>query len=107
MNLRDDKRDLWNGFGDGLARAFEFAVTPAIFAGIGLALDRRLGVFPVLTIGLFVLAMVGMFVKLWFAYDAQMRAIEEQGSWRRQAAPRTNATPSTPVAATTAPGSAA
>ena len=87
MNLLDDKRDLWNGFGDGLARAFEFAVTPAIFAGIGLVIDRRIGLFPVLTIGLLVFSLVGMFIKLWFTYDAQMRSIEEQGAWRRSSAP--------------------
>lgn len=83
MNLLDEKRDLWNGFGEGLSRAFEFAVTPALFAGIGLVLDRRIGIFPVFTIGLLVFALVGMFIRLWFSYDAQMRSIEEKGAWRR------------------------
>lgn len=82
MDLRDDRRDLWSGFGDGLARAFEFAVTPAIFAGIGLFIDRRVELFPVFTIALLVFALIGMFVRMWFGYDAQMKAHEARGSWQ-------------------------
>lgn len=75
-----------NGFGDGLAVAFEFAITPAIFAGIGHLLDRWLGVVPVFTIALLVFGVVGMFLKMWFAYDARMKTQEAEAVWSRKTA---------------------
>jgi hypothetical protein len=66
---QNDKRDLYNGFGDGLARAFEYAVTPAIFGVLGYLLDRAIGTVPVLTIVLALICVVGMFLKTWYTYD--------------------------------------
>lgn len=80
VDLRD-RRELYNGFGDGLSRAFEFAVTPAVFGAMGYAVDRAVGVTPVFTIALLLFAVVGMFVKLWFAYDAEMRRHESRAAW--------------------------
>ena len=67
---QNDKRDLYNGFGDGLARAFEFAVTPAIFGVLGYLPRPGLGTVPVFTIVLALLCVVGMFLKTWYVYDA-------------------------------------
>jgi hypothetical protein len=78
---QNDKRDLYNGFGDGLARAFEYAVTPAIFGFLGYLLDRAIGTVPVFTIILALLCVVGMFLKTWYAYDATMKAHEAAGPW--------------------------
>lgn len=75
------KRDLYNGFGNGLSRAFELAVTPAVFGGIGYVLDRVFGLVPVLTIALLLLSLVGMFVRMWYGYDAEMKAHEARGPW--------------------------
>ena len=58
-----ERREIRQGFGDGLAAAFELAATPAIFGVLGWLLDRRLDLFPVFTLG---------FVLLTVAY----------GSWR-------------------------
>lgn len=76
-----DTRDLYNGFGNGLARAFELAVTPAVFGGIGYAVDRSIGTVPLVTIGLLLFALVGMFVRMWYGYDAEMKAHEARGPW--------------------------
>ena len=76
-----DKRDLYNGFGDGLAQAFEFAVTPAIFGVLGYILDRAIGTVPVFTIILALLCVVGMFLKTWYVYDAAMKAHEDSSPW--------------------------
>lgn len=76
-----DKRAMNKGFGDGMSRAFEFVATPAVFAGIGHLLDRAAGTAPVLTLGLAAFALVGMFVRLWFAYDAEMRQHESAARW--------------------------
>ena len=73
-----------NGFGDGLARAFELAVTPAIFGLIGYGLDRWLGIVPVLTI---VLSMVALVVKgyvMIVEYDQSMRRLEADKPWARK-----------------------
>jgi len=80
---QNPKRDLYNGFGDGLALAFEFAVTPAIFGVLGYLLDRAIGTVPVFTIIFALLCVVGMFVKVWYSYDASMRAHEAKAPWRR------------------------
>jgi hypothetical protein len=87
---------MYRGYGDGMARAFEFALTPAIFCGIGYALDRWLGIVPVLSIVLFLVSVVGMFAKTWYAYEARMRVEDAAAPWAR----RTPVTPtSTPPAA--------
>lgn len=83
MDLRE-RRELMNGFGDGLAVAFEFAVTPAVFAGLGHLLDRRLGLVPLFTIVLLAFGVVGMFLKMWFAYDHRMRVVEREAVWARK-----------------------
>jgi F0F1-type ATP synthase assembly protein I len=80
----NDKRDLYSGFGDGLALAFEFAVTPAIFGGLGYLFDRAVGTLPVFTIIFVLFCIVGMFVKIWYSYDASMREHEANAPWGRQ-----------------------
>jgi F0F1-type ATP synthase assembly protein I len=83
-----EKRDFYNGFGDALARAFEFAVTPAIFGFLGYVLDRAIGTIPVFTIILALLCIVGMFLKTWYTYDTTMRAHDADSPWGRPAQPR-------------------
>jgi F0F1-type ATP synthase assembly protein I len=79
----NDKRDLYNGFGDGLAKAFEFAVTPGIFGVLGYFLDRAIGTLPLFTIILVLLCIVGMFLKTWYTYDLHMRTHEADKPWGR------------------------
>jgi len=68
------QRELYNGFGNALARSFELIVTPALFTLIGLGLDHWLGVFPVLTIVFAVLAIVGMSIKMYYGYTVAIEA---------------------------------
>jgi sterol desaturase/sphingolipid hydroxylase (fatty acid hydroxylase superfamily) len=56
-----------------LSRAFEFALTTAVFGGLGALVDRWLGTSPVALVVLLLLGVVGQFARLWYAYDAQMR----------------------------------
>jgi len=72
------KRELNTGFANALTRSIEFAVTTAIFCGLGWLVDRRLGTAPAFIIGLSVLALVGQFVRFWYAYDAEMRRHEDE-----------------------------
>lgn len=78
------KRETYNGFGEALAQGFEMALTPAIFGGLGFALDNWLGTAPVLLIVLLLFSFVGMFVRAWIGYDTQMRRHELNGPWGRK-----------------------
>ncbi len=73
--------ELYNGFGEGLSRAFELALTPAIIAGLGYLLDRWLGLLPLFTIVFFLMAMVGLIARMWYGYDARMKEHERNGPW--------------------------
>ncbi len=63
-------------------RAFEFSATIAIFCLIGFGLDRWFDTAPFFMVTLFVIVLIGQTVRLWYAYDAQMRKHEAE---RRQA----------------------
>lgn len=76
-----DRRDLYNGFGNTLARAVEFVAAPVIFALLGAALDRRFGLTPFLTVTLLVLGLAGTFVRTWYGYVEAMKAEEAKGPW--------------------------
>jgi len=83
----NDKRHLYNGFGDSLARAFEFAVTPAIFGFLGYLLDRAIGTLPVFLILFSLICVVGIMIKSFYAYDEEMKAHEAAGPWGRAKPP--------------------
>ncbi len=72
------RRTLTRGFGDGFAYGFEFAATTAIFLGIGWLLDRWLGTDPVFMIVFGVLGIVGQSLRLYYAYEAKMKALEAE-----------------------------
>ena len=76
-----ERRELYSGFGDSLVWAFEFAATPALFGLIGHFLDRRLGTGPWLTVVLVVFALVGLSVRAYYRYVADMEAIEARAPW--------------------------
>jgi hypothetical protein len=74
---------LANTFGLGFSRAFELAVTPALFGAMGYGLDRWLGTLPLFTAILSVLVLIGMLLRTWYGYCYRMEAIEAQGPWAR------------------------
>ncbi len=74
----NEKRELNRGFGDGMSRAFEFAATPLVFGALGYGVDTLLDTRPVFTIVLATFAVVGMFIRLWYGYDAEMREQEQR-----------------------------
>lgn len=76
-------RDTYHGFGESMSRAFELAVTPALFGVVGYALDRWLGILPVLTITLALLAIVGLSLRMWCGYEVRMKQHDAEGPWAR------------------------
>jgi ATP synthase protein I len=64
------------GLGSAAAKGAELAVSLLVFFGIGWLLDRWLGTAPWFMIGLLVFAIVGQMVRIWYAYDFEMRQHE-------------------------------
>ena len=90
MDLRE-RQDLNNGFGNAMSRAFELAMTPAIFGGLGWLLDRWVGTLPLFTLLLFLFGVAGTGYMAWFRYDQEMKAQEADAVWNRDRR-ETNAT---------------
>ena len=82
-----ERRQLYQGFGDTLALAFELAFTPVIIGLMGYGLDRWFGILPVLTIVFVLMAIVGMSARMWYGYDARMKVHEANGPWARRVSP--------------------
>lgn len=76
---------------DNLGRGMDMALVTLVFLGIGWAIDRRLDTKPLFMIGLVLVALVGQFVKMWYAYDATMARHEDERRAAAQAAPRAQA----------------
>ena len=74
----EERRQLNNGAGEALARAFELALTPTMMAGFGWLLDRWLGTGPWLFIFLFVFTFSYLMWKYAKGYDAEMREHERK-----------------------------
>jgi F0F1-type ATP synthase assembly protein I len=70
------RRAMNRGLGDALSRAFEFAATLGLCVVVGLFLDRKFGTTPWFMIGLSIFSLVGQFIKIWYAYDAEMKRHE-------------------------------
>ena len=56
----------------------DIALTLLVFLGLGALIDRWLGIFPVFTILLVVIASLGTFVRLKYTYDATMERLEAE-----------------------------
>ena len=79
---------LYNGFGNGFARAFELAVTPALFGFLGHLLDLALGTSPVFLVVFALLCVIGMGVRMYYGYDQAMREEEAKSIWGQPAKPK-------------------
>ncbi|MCA1690666.1 MAG: AtpZ/AtpI family protein [Actinobacteria bacterium] len=75
------KGDLYRTFGDSYTRAFELAFTPAIFGALGYAVDRWLGIVPVLTIVFALVALLTLMARTWYGYVKRMEVLEQGGPW--------------------------
>jgi ABC-type protease/lipase transport system fused ATPase/permease subunit len=76
---------------DTLGRGMDLALTLLVFLALGYALDRWLGLFPLFSITLVVLASVGMFVRMRYTYEATMQRLEAERNAARRAAGRQSA----------------
>ncbi|MCU1427128.1 MAG: putative F0F1-ATPase subunit (ATPase) [Actinomycetia bacterium] len=82
MNLRD-RQATYNGFGNALSQAVEIVATPLLFALVGFFLDRLAGTRPLFTVSLALFALVGMALRMYYAYREAMAREEEGKPWTR------------------------
>jgi len=89
-------RDVNNGFGEGLATAFELVVTPLLMGFVGWLLDRWLGTHLVfaLSFGLFTFGYLVW--KLVVRYNHEMAGHESAVAWARPSVFRSTAGRVTP-----------
>ena len=79
----DARRDLYQGFGNALATAFEMVATPALFVLLGVWLDGRVGTRPLCAVVLGVLALTAVVLKAYYGYRDAIDREEEGKPWRR------------------------
>ncbi len=75
------KGELYRTFGNSYTRAFELAFTPALFGLMGYGLDRWLGIVPVFTLALGLVAFLTLLLQTWAGYVEQMKSLENAGPW--------------------------
>jgi len=66
------------GADDNLGRGMEAAIMLGLFLGLGWLIDSWLGTRPGFMIGLTVFAAVGVFVRMKYAYEATIAALEAE-----------------------------
>ncbi|MGH9279614.1 MAG: AtpZ/AtpI family protein [Acidimicrobiales bacterium] len=86
--VRGPQGELYNSFGQGFSRAFELAVTPALFGLMGYGLDRWVGTLPLFTAVFSIVALVAMLLRTWFGYCYRMEALEAAGPWASRPVPK-------------------
>jgi F0F1-type ATP synthase assembly protein I len=79
-----ERRSLNNAFGEALAYAFEFAITPVLFAGLGWLLDQWLGTAPVVTVALAGFGFIGVCLRTAYRYKEKVELDEEGKPWTRR-----------------------
>ncbi|MEA3020057.1 MAG: hypothetical protein QOI47_1581 [Actinomycetota bacterium] len=74
MDLRTftERRDLYNGFGDTMARAFEVVFTPLLFGLLGWWIDGRTHTRPLFALVLGILVLLYTLWKLMHGYTTNM-----------------------------------
>ncbi|WP_419840815.1 AtpZ/AtpI family protein [Candidatus Poriferisodalis sp.] len=66
------------GSEDGLAKAIEIVMTPALFAAAGFGLDRWWGTGPWLALSFGMVAFIGKLLVEWYRYAERMHVHEQE-----------------------------
>jgi F0F1-type ATP synthase assembly protein I len=75
---------MWHGFSNALSHAFELVATTVLFVLLGLWIDGRVGTRPLFTVVLGLLAVIGLGVRAYYTYTAQIERDEEGKPWLRK-----------------------
>ena len=83
MDLRD-RRDLYNGLGNGLNRAFDLVIIPFVFAVPGWFLDRAVGTSPLFAFVTGAFGLAGVVARAYWEYSAKMDRLQAELPGRKQ-----------------------
>ena len=78
---RRDQRDTWHGFSNALVAGVRDRRDPLLFVLLGLWIDGRVGTRPLFTVVLGLLAVIGLGVRAYYTYKAQIERDEEGKPW--------------------------
>ena len=67
-----------SGIDSSISQGAELAGSVLVFFLIGFGLDVWLGTTPGFMIGLVLFGVIGQFVKMYYAYSARMRTLEQE-----------------------------
>jgi len=81
---RRDQRATWEGFSNALSHAVELVGTTVIFVLLGLWIDGRVGTRPLFTVVFGLFAVVGLGVRAYYRYMAEVAREEEGKPWLRK-----------------------
>ena len=79
--------------GQTLGRGVDFALVIFVFFGIGALVDRWLGTWPGVAIGLVLFSVVGQFVSMYYRYKAEMEVHEAERRARQAASAQRQPSP--------------
>lgn len=83
---RTFRQKMNRGYSDGMSRAFEVALVPVVFGGLGWLVDSALGTKPAFLLAFVIFAVVGMFLRIWIRYNNEMAQEEAGKVWNRSSA---------------------
>jgi F0F1-type ATP synthase assembly protein I len=66
------------GVDAGIGQGMEMALTVVVFLALGWVIDAWIDTRPIFTVVFVVFAMVGQSVRMWLAYDARMKVLEQE-----------------------------
>lgn len=72
---------------EGSGHGVELALLVLVYLLIGIGLDAWLNTQPIFTIALVLIAVIGQFVKTYYAYNARMTLLEEKRAQSTRARP--------------------
>lgn len=72
-----------SGDGDAIGEALTFILIPLLFGAFGRWLDGVFGISPVLMLVLGIFGLVGVFLAVYYRYQARIAELDQDKPWTR------------------------
>ncbi|MCB9389166.1 MAG: AtpZ/AtpI family protein [Acidimicrobiia bacterium] len=79
-----DRRDTYQGISTAWDRSFEFIGSLLFFCGAGFLIDRWIDTTPLFTIVFAIFGFVGVFLRTYYRYAAEMDGAQAGKPWNKQ-----------------------
>ena len=83
MEQAEVRREMYEGFGDTMTRAFEFVIIPLLFGFLGYLLDGRIGTRPLFMLIFGAVGALGCGLRAFYAYRYRIAQAEKDMPWNR------------------------